>query len=111
MFGGDVATYRMLLDMLRDQILPDLVVLFEPLKRLATEDCSEAEVDAVRKKLHALKSPVSGVCAMVLGSLLTQLHDALRNRETILLEDVVRLEQVYQSTLEDIAVWLEKTSS
>jgi PAS domain S-box-containing protein len=108
MLDGDMATYQMLMGMLQDQVLPELASLIPQVVTLAESkgEVSDALCEAIRRKLHALKSPVSGIKAMRLGSILTLLHDKLREHQAITPEEQEELNEAYHLTLQEVTTWL-----
>jgi hypothetical protein len=93
---------------LQDQVLPELASLIPQVVTLAESkgEVSDALCEAIRRKLHALKSPVSGIKAMRLGSILTLLHDKLREHQAITPEEQEELNEAYHLTLQEVTTWL-----
>lgn len=105
-FSGDQATFSMLLQMFAETVLPKVHEFIKQLEaRFHQAHCAD-NLASLREVAHSLKGAVSSISAVMLGQVMSDVHQKLRDNIHVTAKDIARLHEAYLDTQTDLQNWL-----
>ncbi len=108
-FDGDHDTFKMLLEMFGQSVLPQVQDFIHQLDHFRTEH-TDSQLLELRRLAHALKGAIASISAVGLGKTVADIHDKLRTTTEVTEADMQRLRDCYAHTQEDLHSWLTQNA-